>query len=123
MTDTQPPTPAELQAQLTEMQGRLADAEAQTREAELGTLRARIAGEHGIKTEYLDFLTATDEATLQHQAERLVALGGGQTSQALLGNVAPREGATTVTHSKNSPREVKRFVNELFDRDPDLNYS
>ncbi|TDN42553.1 hypothetical protein EDF64_11128 [Curtobacterium flaccumfaciens] len=120
MTDTEPSTPAELQAQLAEMQGRLADSEAQAREAELSTLRARIAGQHGIKAEYLDFLSATDEETLQHQAERLVVLGGGPGAR--LGNVAPREGSTAVIHTRHSPRETKRFVNELFGRDPDLYY-
>lgn len=83
--------------------------------SDLLALRATVATRHGISDEERDILlTATDEATLELQAGRLVEM---QSQRLSLGNRAPREGLV-VSRGSDNDRETREFASELFGMDP-----
>lgn len=88
-------------------------------EERLLELRDRISAECGFHADDRDvLLTGADEATLRMQAERMTAAGFGAMAEQVRGNVAPREGRTVQTWADPESREMREFVNALFDRDP-----
>ena len=102
----------------TSLEQRIADMEARASAAETAALRATVAAEYGISTkkgpkgEPSDadlFLTGTDEATLNAQAQRLAAREADRKKQ---GNFAPKEGGTTSTGKDDEEQRV--FVRGLF---------
>jgi hypothetical protein len=84
--------------------------EDQVATAERDALRFKVASKYGIGDEDTDlFLTASDEETLQKQAERLV---GRQAEQKKQGNRVPSEG----TNPQAKPDEMRDFARQLFDK-------
>lgn len=79
--------------------------------AKAEAMRARIQAKHGISDEDAElFLTASDEATLAKQAERLAAREADRKKQ---GNRAPLQGQTKPSSSAISADE-REFANQLF---------
>lgn len=88
---------------------RLAEIEKRAVAAETNALRSNIAAKHGISAEDRDlFLSATDEATLTAQAERLAAREADRKKN---GNIAPKEGAPKNTGTDG---EIREFASNLF---------
>ncbi len=79
-------------------------------------LRTEVANRYGIASEDRDILlTASDEAGLTAQAERVAAL---DTAERLRGaNVAPREGNVRITHTGDA--ELQQFAKMLFNSAPE----
>jgi hypothetical protein len=102
------------------LEERLGTLEAELSSTKIAALRTSIAAKFGVSTEKAPdgtpsdaelFLTGTDESTLTTQAQRLA---GRQADSKKHGNVAPREGQTTLNvDPKASERE---FVRDLFGR-------
>jgi uncharacterized protein involved in exopolysaccharide biosynthesis len=89
---------------------RLSAMESRAMDAEQKALRNEIASQHGITPADRDFfLTGTDEATLNSQAERLAAIASERKKQ---GNVARKEGGTTSIGTTES--DTRELVKELF---------
>jgi hypothetical protein len=86
---------------------RLAAAERDAAAARSEALRLRVASKHGISDEHADlFLTGADEASLNRQAEALIALRQEQKKQ---GNHVPREGSYS-TATDNDERATARAI-------------
>lgn len=100
------------------LQVKLTESEAKSAAAETRALRSDVAARHGISAEDRDlFLTGSDEATLDAQAERLAARFSAPRA---FGNVAPREGlALQRPPVDEETREKREFVAALFDQDSD----
>lgn len=82
--------------------------EEQAQAAQRDALRFKVASKYGIGDEDADlFLTASDEETLQKQAERLASRTDERKKQ---GNHVPREGAAS-TPAENEDRQ---FARQLF---------
>jgi len=109
------PTPGELQEQLAAARGQIDEFEEQTRQARLDALRATVAAKHGVKAEYIDLLSGTDEGTLTAQATRLAQIGNaGGYGRPLGGNIAPKEG-TSSGHNRGRSH-AGSFADALFGR-------
>lgn len=92
---------------------RIAEMEKEVADTRLESLRVSVAARFGVSDEDRDvLLTATDEATLVLQAERLAR------STKPMGNVARREGQTVEKYNNRADREMREFVNDLFGNDP-----
>jgi hypothetical protein len=103
------------QSQMSEQErltSQLAEANKAAETARSEALRMRVASKFGIGDEDADlFLTATDEATLTKQAERLTAREADRKKQ---GNHVPREGESPGSAKNDPMRDVTR---RLFKRD------
>ncbi|WP_447652978.1 hypothetical protein [Microbacterium sufflavum] len=90
---------------------RIAEMEKEVADTRLESLRVSVAARFRLSNEDRDvFLTATDEATLVLQAERLAR------SAKPMGNVARREGHAVEQYNR-ADREMREFVNDLFGND------
>lgn len=88
---------------------RAAKAEADAEKAKADALRLRIAAKHGISDEDADlFLTATDEATLTKQAERLAQTDADRKKTK---NHVPREGTNP---NSGTGSDLRDFTRSLF---------
>ncbi|MEV8171063.1 hypothetical protein [Microbacterium sp. NPDC077486] len=91
---------------------RIAEMEKEVADTRLESLRVSVAARFGVSDEDRDvLLTATDETTLVMQAERLAR------SARPTGPRAPREGSTVQKYNNRADREMREFVNALFDND------
>ena len=101
-------------AQMTEQERLTAQLQEATSAAETArteALRLRIAVRHGVSDEDAElFLTASDEATLTKQAERLASR---ETDRRKGGNHVAREGTTQTTPEN----EKRQFAGDLFSRE------
>lgn len=92
---------------------RIAEMEKEVADTRLESLRVSVAARFGLSDEDREvLLTATDEATLVLQAERLAR------SVKPVGPRAPREGRTVEKYNNRADREMREFVNDLFGNDP-----
>lgn len=86
-------------------------AQAERDQARAEAMRLRVAAKYGISDEDADlFLTATDEATLQKQAEALAARSDRTHTKSKHGNYVPQEGGDAGTAKSNPLREFARQV-------------
>lgn len=92
---------------------RIAEMEKEVADTRLESLRVSVAARFGLSDEDREvLLTATDEAKLVLQAERLAR------SVKPAGPRAPREGRTVEKYNNRADREMREFVNDLFGNDP-----
>lgn len=97
----------DLQRQADALEGNIARISWETRRNEL-------AAAHRVPDDLRDeLMTATDDDTLQLQAERLAVVAQRERAR---GNIAPREGTIPVP-ADESDREVRDYVRDLFDID------
>ena len=101
----------EVKGKATTLEQRVAEIETELTTTKAAALRTQIAAEYGISTKKGDkgepspaevLLTGADEAAMTAQAKLFAAAAGDSKKR---GNVAPKEGGTTTTSTKNSPKD------------------